>query len=90
MASTSKFLPVAHGITVVGALGMRWCLQLAMDLGLQRLELETDCIRLVYAWQRVEVHKTYVDAIIKDCNASLLELPSVHVGYSMVKERLMV
>lgn len=69
-AATTELGPVLSAV-LAEALGMRWALGLAAELGFRRLWLETDCLVLLNYWNRRDGGLSHLDTIVRDCRLLL-------------------
>jgi hypothetical protein len=49
-----------------GGFGMQGCLKLAVQPGLRRVQLESDCLQVVQLWKRKDMHRSILDPILKE------------------------
>ncbi|XP_057452921.1 uncharacterized protein LOC130744783 [Lotus japonicus] len=63
------------------ALGLRWTMQLATDLGFRRITLETNCLQLFNTWRSQEEGRSYLSSIISDCRILISAFDYVSVSF---------
>jgi len=56
-------------------------LKLAVQLGLQRVELETDCLQLVQLWNKKAVQRSIIDLITKEIDELCLASQDFSFSY---------
>ncbi|KAK7268783.1 hypothetical protein RIF29_21492 [Crotalaria pallida] len=66
---------------IAEAAAMRWCLNLIEAVGITHVNMVTDCLELVQAWQRGGRYNTYFDALTRDCAALRSNFISLNVMY---------
>uniref|UniRef100_A0A803N0E3 RNase H type-1 domain-containing protein n=1 Tax=Chenopodium quinoa TaxID=63459 RepID=A0A803N0E3_CHEQI len=85
LASTCLKIEGVFDVEVVEALGARHALQVAFDAGLQRLVLETDCLKLFTHLSKKIVEPTIFGLIVKDILA--ISSLGATVKYSHVRKQ---
>ncbi|XP_057444580.1 uncharacterized protein LOC130736815 [Lotus japonicus] len=74
LAAGTSFLQTEFEPVIGEAISLRRTITLAGELGFHNLELESDCLQLVQAWNRTTPHNNYLASVVQDCKSLSVSL----------------